>query len=65
VLSWCALPVELGAFDPTSVLKRIRLDKKIKKERIHFVLPTGLGSAAVVDDVSEEEILAALEKGAS
>ncbi len=65
VLSWCELPVELGAFAPGSVLKRIRLDKKIKKERIHFVLPTGLGSAAVVDDVSEEEILAALEKGAS
>lgn len=65
VLSWCRLPVELGSFAPGNVRRSIRLDKKIKDEKIHYVLPTGLGRAAVVDDVTEEEIIAALEKGAS
>ncbi len=61
----CRLPVTLESFDEGSVRESVRLDKKIKRDRIHYVLPTGLGEAIVVDDVSEKEILTALEKGAS
>jgi 3-dehydroquinate synthase len=65
ILEWCGLPVRLERFDMESVRESIRVDKKIRKGRIHYVLPTSLGSAVVVDDVSEEEIIGTLEKGAS
>jgi 3-dehydroquinate synthase len=65
LLSWCGLPVGLEAVERAGIRESIRLDKKITQGKIHFVLPTGAGSTIVVDDVSEEEILATLEKGAS
>jgi len=37
-------------------------DKKIVAGTLHFVLPTAIGSAAVVDDVKEKELAAALLK---
>lgn len=65
ILSRCRLPVTLRAFDRDSVVRSLKLDKKIKNGRIHFVLPTGIGSTKVVDDVTVEEILHAMEKGRS
>ncbi len=64
LLKWCGLPVRLERFERESVRESIRLDKKIKKGKIHYVLPTGLGNTVVTDDISEEEILSTLEKGA-
>ena len=37
-----------------------RRDKKVLRGRLHFVLPTGIGETAIVDDVSESEIIKAL-----
>lgn len=56
----------LGPLPPISdlatadVLDAIKRDKKVVEGRLHFVIATGLGSAAVADDVSEEEIRGAL-----
>jgi 3-dehydroquinate synthase len=61
ILARCGLPVTLESFDRPSVVRSLRLDKKIRNGRIHFVMPTGIGRTRVVDDVGVEEILAAME----
>jgi 3-dehydroquinate synthase len=43
-------------------LEFIQRDKKVEDGRLHFVLPTAIGSSAVVTDVSEDELLAALRE---
>jgi len=63
VLEWCGLPVEFESFDRDALSEAMLLDKKIKRGRLHFVLPTGLGSAEVVDDVTVDEILSVIEEG--
>jgi 3-dehydroquinate synthase len=45
-----------------AVLEAARRDKKVVGGRLHFVVATGLGQAAVVDDVTEDELGAALSK---
>jgi len=40
----------------------MRHDKKIVAGRLHFVLPTAIGAATIVDDVSEKELLTALTR---
>ena len=42
------------------VLLIIRRDKKVVDGTLHFVIATGLGSADVVNDVSEQELREAL-----
>jgi len=44
------------------ILDAIRHDKKVIAGRLHFVLPTAIGSTAIVDDVTESELRAALKK---
>lgn len=63
LLTWCGLPVVMDAFDRETVVRSLSLDKKIRNGRIHFVLPTGIGSADVIDDVTVDEIVAAMEGG--
>lgn len=63
ILSRCGLPVTLESFDRASVVRSLQLDKKVRNGRIHFVLPTGIGSTQIVDDVTVEEILSTMEKG--
>jgi len=61
-----ALVAQLGPLPPlgdlggAAILDAIRLDKKVHDGRLHMVLPTGIGSAAVVDDVTGEELMRAL-----
>jgi 3-dehydroquinate synthase len=42
------------------MLETMRRDKKVVSGRLHFVLPTGVGSTAIVDDVTEPELAGAL-----
>ncbi|MDE3156322.1 MAG: 3-dehydroquinate synthase [Acidobacteriota bacterium] len=42
------------------LLQAIRRDKKVVNGRLHFVLPLAIGRTAVVDDVTEKELSAAL-----
>jgi 3-dehydroquinate synthase len=44
------------------ILEAMRHDKKVVDGRLHFVLPTAVGATAIVDDVSEKEMRAALKK---
>ena len=62
LLSSLELPVALpGGLDANHLLSLMRHDKKSVAGRIHFVLTRSIGEAVVVDDVEEEEILAAME----
>jgi 3-dehydroquinate synthase len=60
------LIAQLGPLPPlsdlsaTAQLDIMRRDKKVVEGRLHVVLPTGIGSATVVADVSEPELLSAL-----
>ena len=44
----------------TALLEAMQHDKKIVAGRLHFVLPTGIGATAIVDDVQEIELRSAL-----
>jgi 3-dehydroquinate synthase len=44
------------------ILEAMRHDKKVVAGRLHFVLPTAIGATAIVDDVTEKELTAALTK---
>jgi 3-dehydroquinate synthase len=43
-------------------LEFMHRDKKVREGRLHFVLPTGIGTARIVTDVSEDELLRALRE---
>jgi 3-dehydroquinate synthase len=61
-----ALVMKLGPLPPVAdlaagdLIAAMRLDKKVVDGRMHFVLPTGIGSAAIVEDVTEDELVGAL-----
>jgi 3-dehydroquinate synthase len=44
----------------TEALDVIRRDKKVLEGRLHYVLPVRIGETAIVSDVSETELTAAL-----
>lgn len=50
----------VGNLSAAAVCKAIRRDKKVIDGRLHMVLPTTLGETVTVDDVTEDEIRAAL-----
>jgi 3-dehydroquinate synthase len=43
------------------MLEAIKHDKKVVDGKLHFVLPTAIGAATIVDDVTERELQAALK----
>jgi len=45
-----------------AILDAMQHDKKVVAGRLHFVLPTAIGATAIVDDVNEPELRAALKK---
>jgi 3-dehydroquinate synthase len=45
---------------PGQVLDAMRHDKKIVGGKLHFVLPTAIGATTIVDDIAEDEMIAAL-----
>ncbi len=62
VLEHCGLPVTPPRFERDALVAGLHLDKKKRSGRLHFVLPTGLGSVVIVDDVTEAEMLEALRE---
>src|SRR5690606_2713123 len=50
---------DLGIGD---MLETMRRDKKVVDGRLHYVLATGIGSHAIVDDVTEPELAEALAR---
>jgi 3-dehydroquinate synthase len=61
-----ALIMKLGPLPPVADLAAgeltalMRRDKKVVDGTLHFVLPTAVGTTAIVDDVTEHEVLEAL-----
>ena len=49
-------------FDADQIIPLLSRDKKAQSGRPRFVLPLGLGKAALFDDVGEGEIREAIEK---
>lgn len=50
----------IGDLSPSETIDAIRHDKKIVNGKLHFVLPITIGATTIVDDVTEEELAAAL-----
>lgn len=50
----------VGDLSATEILEAVKRDKKVLDRRLHYVLPTSIGSTTTVTDVSEEELSAAL-----
>jgi 3-dehydroquinate synthase len=59
---------QLGPLPPVAdltvseMLEAMRRDKKVVDGRLHYVLATAIGTHAIVDDVSEEELADALRR---
>lgn len=63
LLARFGLPVALpDGLDPAALLGRMRLDKKAAADGLRFVLWDGIGAARVVAGVTDEAVLAVLEK---
>lgn len=50
----------VGDLSAAEALDVMRRDKKVLEGRLHFVLPTRIGATAIVTDVTERELVAAL-----
>ncbi|RPJ76313.1 MAG: hypothetical protein EHM24_02535 [Acidobacteria bacterium] len=63
-----SLIMQLGPLPPVAdvpvpqMIQVMRRDKKVAAGRLHFVLPSGIGTASVVGDVSARELRSALER---
>ncbi|MEB3308448.1 MAG: 3-dehydroquinate synthase [Cyanobacteriota bacterium] len=55
------LPCTLPSLNPERVLSCLQGDKKVRNGRVRFVLPTGIGSVQIRDDVESDVIIAALD----
>ena len=62
VIAAAGLPQQWPALDPEAVLQCLQGDKKVRDGKVRFVLPTGLGSVQIRDDVTHEQVLAALQR---
>ena len=63
LLEWCRLPVSIEAVDRDALLGAIAHDKKVKDGKLHFVLPVAIGNVEIVDDVTRDEIVTAIDGG--
>lgn len=62
LLAFFKLPVQVeDSLHPEVVLERLKLDKKVKNNKISFVLLNGIGEAFSTTDVSEQEMKQALQ----
>jgi 3-dehydroquinate synthase len=60
LIAAAGLPLNLPPLDPQAVLACLQADKKVREGRVRFVLPCGIGSVEIRDDVPAERIRAAL-----
>ncbi|CAA9289412.1 MAG: hypothetical protein AVDCRST_MAG93-3779, partial [uncultured Chloroflexia bacterium] len=61
ILNAFGLPTHLPAnADPEVLMDAMRTDKKVRQQRIRWVLPTAIGAATVRGDVPDEIVWEAL-----
>jgi 3-dehydroquinate synthase len=62
------LIASLGPLPPVAdvssaqIIETVQHDKKVVAGRLHFVLPTSVGTTTIVDDVTDKEMARALRK---
>ena len=52
----------IGDLSIAEVLEAVRRDKKVVNGRLHFVIAIEIGATTTVDDVTEEELRAAMTR---
>ncbi|HTV00520.1 MAG TPA: 3-dehydroquinate synthase [Luteitalea sp.] len=52
----------IGGLDRDAILAATRRDKKVVAGTLHFVLPTRIGETTIATDVTDAEVLAALDR---
>jgi len=62
LLQACGLPVRPPEVADDALRARLKLDKKRRGATLRFVLPRALGQVSVVDDVTDDEALRALDQ---
>jgi 3-dehydroquinate synthase len=62
LLRGCGLPVRPPDVADAALRARLKLDKKRRGATLRFVLPRALGQVVVVDDVTDDEALRALDQ---
>jgi 3-dehydroquinate synthase len=62
IIERSGLPTAWPDLSADAVLDSLQGDKKVRDGRLRFVLPTGIGSVEIRDDVSRGEILRCLER---
>ncbi len=65
LIAAAGLPLALPPLDPEAVLACLQGDKKVREGKVRFVLPTGVGSVTLRDDVEAALIREVLEIGAA
>ncbi len=65
LIAAAGLPLALPPLDPEAVLACLQGDKKVREGKVRFVLPTGVGSVTLRDDVEAALIREVLETGAA
>jgi 3-dehydroquinate synthase len=61
LLSSIGLPVRADLPDTPTLMNAMRLDKKVKDNRLRLVLPTRLGDVIIRNDIEDEAVAAAWE----
>lgn len=62
IVASTGLPMAWPKLDPQAVLDCLQGDKKVRDGQVLFVLPTGIGSVEIRDDVSASIVLEALQR---
>jgi len=62
VLERQGLPITYDAHSPVDVLRAMATDKKRQNGRLRFILPRAIGEAIIDKNVTEDEVIASLEK---
>lgn len=62
LLAACGLPTRPPEVSASDLRARLRLDKKRRGDCLRFVLPRALADVVVVDDITEDEALKALDE---
>jgi len=56
------LPLQMPTLESAAVLECLQGDKKVRDGKVRFVLPTGIGSVVIRDDVDAATITAVMTK---
>ncbi len=62
LLEALGLPVKVPRLDHDNILDTMMHDKKVQHGKLHFVLPSRMGSVELVGDVDPQDVRASLKE---